>query len=969
MIRVLHPWYLLLLLTIPLVWYAARNVRVLGKGRKTLTLILRTWVLVFFIFALAEVEWLNRGEGLAVFFAIDRSSSIPQDDQQFSLAYVQERLEEIPKGDQAGILFFGKDAAIQEIPSENVTLEEYQTIINPEGTDIAGAINLAMAAFPEGKQKRIVLLTDGNQTQGDAEAAVRRAVSNGIDVRVLPLKYSYSQEVLVEDLVVPTQIREDEPYTIKTLISAQEPGPAKLRIRENGELITEKDVELQAGKNAFQISRSVREANVYNYEVTIEAENDRRPSNNRARNFVVVRGQPRVLLVESEPTLGEFLAASLSAEGIQIEMITPDQMPSSLRDLQIYDSIILSNVPAAELAKSQERMLESAVRDIGIGLIMIGGPRSFDAGGYRGSPVEEALPVTMSVKQKRIMPSGALALIMHSCEIPQGNFWAQEVSLAALDVLSSQDYVGFLRYGRTGESWLFPLEPAGNKAAQRRTITNLRNNDVGDMPSFDVTLEMAYDALTEVDANIKHIVILSDGDPQAPNQNLLDNIKEANITISTVCIAPHNPSNSDLMRNLAQFADGNYYLINNNKNLPRVFTKEATTIRRNSLVEETFTPSITQITEVIRGFEDGFPQLDGYVVSGPRPQAETVLVSHKEDPILAHWHYGLGKSVAFTSDAKSRWAEQWLGWEGYGKFWSQVVRWTLRAQENNNFQIQTTLEDDRVKVSVDALTPDGEFVNNLNFSASSIDPNVESQEFEMRQSQPGRYEGSFPADEPGNYFINMNYADEENIEGNVTTGITVPYSPEHSTTRQNDALLKRLADLGGHPFLIVDDYVYTHDLYATGQVKPLWPLLLALAIVLFFFDIAVRRVFFDIAQIQAFFARAWNWIVYPFTRKTAAEGPATEGMGKLMQAKERTSIPPTREPTEISEKKQAFIRQLDESKEEDLAAMDQPKEKSTWHEVKKDEEPEPLVDEEDTYTSALKRAKKRARDDMDNKHR
>ena len=392
MLRILHPLYLLLLLLIPAVWYAARRVRVLGKGRKALTLLLRSLVLLLFTLALAELELVDKGESLTVLFAIDRSSSIPNDQQHFSLVYVQDRLMEIPEGDRAGILFFGKESVLQENPGENVTLQEYQAILNTEGTDIESALNLCMAAFPEGVQKRIVLLSDGNQTQGDAVAAAQRAAANGIDMRIMPLQFTSTQEVLVEDISIPNHIQEKEPFKIRVIVNAQEEGPGILRITENDRVITEEQVQLKPGKNAFWIPRSINHSGVYTYEASIEAENDRRPSNNRAQNFAFVQGTPHVLLIDPEPEEAGFLVAALMSEGIQIELSAPEGLPGTLRELQMYDSVILSNAPAADFAKTQLRMLETAVSDLGIGLIMIGGPDSFGAGGYQETPIEKALP-------------------------------------------------------------------------------------------------------------------------------------------------------------------------------------------------------------------------------------------------------------------------------------------------------------------------------------------------------------------------------------------------------------------------------------------------------------------------------------------------------------------------------------------------------------------------------------------------
>ncbi|RJP34362.1 MAG: VWA domain-containing protein [Candidatus Omnitrophota bacterium] len=965
MIRILHPWYLLLLLAIPVVWRQAKRVRVLGRGRKKLALVLRAFVLLLFILALAEIELLGRGESLTVFFVIDRSSSIPPEEQEFSLAYAQDRLLEIPEKDRAGIIFFGKDAAIQENPGENVKLFEYQTIINPEGSDVEGAIGLAMAAFPEGMQKRIVLLTDGNQTRGNAELAAQRVKANGIDLRVLPLRYTYTQDAMVEDVILPSHIREKEPFSTKIIVNAQEAGPARLRLYQNDVVVADQEVELQPGKNAYTIPRSLEQGGYYKFEASIEAEKDNRPSNNRSQSFTIVKGTPKVLLLDSETQEAAYLAAALLQEGIEAILQPPEALPDNLNEFQYYDSILLSNVPASDISKSQQDMLELAVRDLGIGLVMIGGPDSFGAGGYLGTPVEKALPVTMDIKQRRVIPSGALALIMHSCEIPQGNYWAQEISLAALDVLSRNDYFGFLRYSNMEqESWLVPMKKAGDKRDIRQVILSAKGRDIGDMPSFDATMQMAYEALKKLDANMKHLVILSDGDPARPTEQFIKDIHKDGISISTVCIAPHNQTDVDVMKYMAELGGGNAYHVQNNKELPKIFTKEASIIRRNLINEEQFTPVLSRPSEVIQGFGEGFPMLDGYVVTGPKPEAETVLITHKEDPLLAHWRYGLGKTVAFTSDAKRRWAGKWLGWEGYAKFWSQIVRWTLRSNQQENFEVQTKLDGDQVHVVVDAMTENGEFLNELSFTAGTVDPGVKSSPFKMRQTQPGRYEGTFPAREPGSYLVSMAYEDADGEEqGNLTTGISVPFSPEHTTTRQNDLLLKRLAEIFGKSLLTADDNVFSHDSEATGEVEPLWPILIGLAIFLFFLDIAVRRVFFDMPQLHRFYEKVWAWLTYPFTRQPIPIGPATQELGHLMQAKARA----TQTIDAQDEQKESFLHRLDEVKQEDIEELEKSitrdRETPIWHEAKKEEPPPKFADEEeDSYTSALFKAKSRVTD-------
>ncbi|MGI6454290.1 MAG: VWA domain-containing protein [bacterium] len=965
MFRIVHPEYLLLLMLLPLMWWSARQVRVLGHGRKTLALALRSLVILCFVLALAELEKLDQGDTLAVFFVIDRSASIPQDEQEFSLAYVQDRISGIPRDDRAGIIFFGREAAIQEIPREDVKLNEYQTLVDAEGTNIEAALGLAMAAFPEGVQKRVVLLTDGNQTEGDVEKSAQHLLGNGIDLWVMPLKYTYTQDVMVQEISVPNQIQEDEPYTVRVLVQAQEEGTGTLRIKENEEVIAEQEVEFKPGKNVYQFTRTLTQSGVFNYEAAVEVENDRRPENNQAQNFALVEGTPRVLLLEGDPQEGQYLAAALLSEGIDVEMRGASGLPGNLREMQAFDTLIISNISASDLIEPQQIMIESAVRDLGLGLIMLGGPDSFGAGGYLSSPLERALPVTMEIKQRRVIPSGALAMIMHSCEIPQGNYWSQEISLAALDAISRNDYVGFLRYSTTagGESWLFPLSRAGDKRVQRNAILSMQFSDIGDMPSFIPTLQMAHQALNGVSANVKHIIILSDGDPAQPSQAALQAIVDDGITITTVCIAPHSPRDANVMQQIAQIGRGKFYHVVDNTQLPQIFIKEASVLRRNLIIEETFTPSVTYFSEVIQGFEQGFPQLDGYVATSSKPEAETVLLSDQEDPILAHWRYGIGKALAFTSDAKTRWASRWVNWDQFAKFWAQVVRWTLPTPQNEHFQITTTVDGDRVRLKIDAISPDGSFMNDLTIQGNRINPQFDPEPFQIRQTGPGLYEGSFSVNESGNYLMNLTYQGEGQ-EGYLTTGISVPYSPEHHASQQNDVLLNRLREMSGNDFLEVETDVFEHNLRAVGDIRPLWVWLLGLGIVLFFLDIAVRRVFFDLPQIQEAWTKIAAYLVF-WRARPATTGPS-EQMGQLMQAKSRATSTEAKHAA-----REEFLRNLEQAKDvrqEDLMQKTQSAD-VTWHEAKADQVPEKFTEEQpqDSYTQALFRAKERAKKGLDQK--
>jgi uncharacterized membrane protein len=479
---------------------------------------------------------------------------------------------------------------------------------------------------------------------------------------------------------------------------------------------------------------------------------------------------------------------------------------------------------------------------------MIGGPDSFGAGGYLDTPVEKALPVDMDIKQRKVMPKGTLVLILHTVEFPDGNAWAAEIAIAALNVLSAQDLMGGLGYLHSrGDSWIFNMSRVGNKVAIRNAIRQ-GSTQIGDMPSVDGTLRLAYGALTSGEAGsaaAKRILIISDGDPAPPTARLVKQIKDAGISVSTVVINPHSPNDLNMMEGLAKDTGGAFYHPSNPNVLPQIFMKEASIVKRGMIIEDPFEPKVHHESELLYGLaESAIPSLNGYVVTTPKDEATIPLVSHEGDPILAHFRYGLGKSVAFTSDATNRWATDWLAWEGFDRFWAQTVRWVTRDLTPTNFRVETSVQNGRGQVRVDAVDKEGNFINFLRPKGvvTSPAPDFESFELALNQSAPGIYEASFPLGQNGVYMINLLYTREDGTQGSIPAGLSLGYSPEYEYTNSNVPLLEQIALAGGGQVAAAGYNPFIHDLIATPAVTPIWHVLALLAICLFPIEIFVRRV-------------------------------------------------------------------------------------------------------------------------------
>jgi hypothetical protein len=485
---------------------------------------------------------------------------------------------------------------------------------------------------------------------------------------------------------------------------------------------------------------------------------------------------------------------------------------------------------------------------------MVGGPQSFGAGGWIGSPVAEILPVDLDPPQKKQLPKGALVLIMHACEMPQGNYWGTRVAIAAVKTLSRLDLIGILAYNWQGPSdWVFPLGPAGDKKA---VIAAIEQMVMGDMTSLHDHLQEAYDKLKDCDASQKHVIVISDGDPVAPTQELLTKCRDAGITCTGVAIFPHSPMDIQSLARVAQSTGGRFYDVKNPQQLPQIFIKEAQVVRRALIIEETFTPQITySLSEIIKGVSSAMPDLDGYVVTGPKGGLnQVVLSSTQADPILATCQSGLGRCAAFTSSVDSRWASSWLQWGGFERFWEQAVRWAAKPAQSADCEVFADVQGRQVTVNVEAIDAEGKFIQFANIEGQIIAPDVSTDALELTQIGPGQYHGQFQAVASGSYVVNLRYKKLADDTTHFTqTTVTIPFAPEFRDLTDNAPLLAEVSEISGGRILGSDPnqadlFDYAGLKFPETEMPLLRPLML-IWLALFLLDVAARRVIVDVRAI------------------------------------------------------------------------------------------------------------------------
>ncbi|MBE0540775.1 MAG: VWA domain-containing protein [Verrucomicrobia bacterium] len=865
-----------------IVWLTRTSFVQLSPARRWFVCGLRLLIALAMILALAGFQWRRPIEGLNVFFLLDQSDSVPESQQEQARLWINRAAAEMPTGDRAGALVFGTDAAIEASPGIALNLASLQAVVATDRTDIGAAIRLATAAFPETGQRRIVLLSDGNENFGDALSAALSARASGVSLDVLGLGTDRGNDVSVQRLEIPSTVGKGQAFDVKVFVQADQPGPATVRFYRNEQYLGERGIQLEGGKNLLSFPQSLIAPGFYSYDVRVESPGDRAPQNNRAFGFASVRGVPRVLMISNDAEGDTLLSDALKASELDVTLAGVREFPASLAELQSYDSVVFCNVAAGELSREQMRLLEVAVRDFGVGFVCVGGDEAYAAGAYRNTPLETILPVNMELSSRQVLPPGALVLVIDKSGSMTGEKieMVKQAAIGAVLALSDWDYIGVLAFD--GAPYIVAeIQPARNKQAIIRSIAGI-TADGG--TSMYPPMVRAQQMLASVTASLKHCIVLTDGVSESGDfSGITQTMSAQRITLSTVGVG--TDTNEELLQELATLGRGRYYPVPTPAQLPQIFIKETAIVLKTAINEEPFIPRLVSATEPVRGIAGSdYPMLLGYVATEPKPRAEVPLVTDKGDPLLAHWQHGLARTVAFTSDARAKWAVNWTSWPQYRQFWRQVVQWSLRRLANADFVAEAVIESGEGRVRVDALDDRGDFRNFLNLHAVVVGPKGDKQTVILQQIAPGGYEASFPARDTGAYLLNVMEMQDGQPRAAQIIGTSLAYSPELTTRAPNTALLQRLAEVTGGR--VIDParpagLPFQHGRKKTYQAQDLWSWLLKFCVVAFVIEVGIRRVQIDRDDWRRFTRRVGTVIF--FWRKTpGATAPTTPSLAALL---------------------------------------------------------------------------------------
>ncbi|MCA9619438.1 MAG: VWA domain-containing protein [Myxococcales bacterium] len=855
-VALIAPWFVAVL---------AFSLADLPWQQRLLTVVLRIGFVGLLAFGLARPARTAESDKITTVYLVDVSSSVSDAALGDAQALVDEAYEKKRDQDMVRVVTFAARPRFLEPVTGEDGSESAPKVARHEktsedaddpsaGSNLQAALQLAYGLFPPGYLRRAVVVSDGLQTNGDVLAEASRAAGYEVKLHVVPYERPVPAEVAVRTLEMPQRVKVGETFEVKAEVYASRPATAKARLKQ-GETLNGleplKELKLEAGLNTVSFKSVVRVPGEVTYSLELdELAADRFPENNRFATTVDVPGRPQVLYVEGAPKYAGPLTRALTAQQFDVDVRPPTGFPVSLKELERFDFVILSDAPKEAVSLQSQELLESYVRDLGGGFLFAGGDNGYGLGGWYNTTIARILPVRMETERRKEMPSVAMALVIDRSGSMTGlpMEMAKKAAKATLDVLASDDVLEVIAFDSQPHRYV-KMQPARNRSRIRGLISRIQP---GGGTEIFPALDAAYNDMTVTQARKKHVILLTDG--KAPTSGIRDLVTAMiaeGITVTTVGLG--GDVDEQLLRMVADVGGGRYHAVPDPQSLPRIFTKETEMVARAAAVEEWFPVVQTGHASFLKRIDvHSAPFLHGYVSTKlkPSPATELLASADTEEPILARWRVGTGWSLAWTSDVKARWAVEWISWPGWEKFWGQLVREHMRQKNQREIDMRAEIVDGELVASIDAFTLDERFDNQLESKLSVIgpEPGGEKRVFEMRQVAPGRYEARAPMDTYGSFLLRAEHArrgEDGSLRPVATSSghVSNPYPREYAEFKTDRATLEQVAKATGGVF-DPDDLAVAFD--PEGQKityhEDLWSRFVILAIAIYLLDLLLRRV-------------------------------------------------------------------------------------------------------------------------------
>jgi len=838
-------WPLLLLLLIPYVWIVQRRSQtdLSPKHLKTAGIV-RSAIIVLLVLALMQPVLKSSGDWISAVYLLDVSQSIAPSAIQNSFQWVQQA-NDAGRPHHSRFIAFAANSqvfdTVDQLKSATVSAKASAGAIDQSATNIEDAVDHALRSFAAHHLKRLVLLTDGNENTGHITDLLPRLKQEGVHVYTMPMSVRANRDVWVETIMAPSNVAAEEAFPVEVHVYSQVETTGDVELKDGDKTLGKKSVQLVKGLNRIAFETHLKEeTGPITLAATVNAAGDTFTENNLFRQSVVVEGKPRILYIEGHRESAKYLQNALQVEGFKVDAVTPNVVPETVDRLDGYDLIVLSDVLRSSMTDAQMKAIATYVRDLGGGFILAGGENNYGQGGYSKTAIEEVLPVTFEARKEKPNNTGLIIVLDKS-----GSMGGQKIELckeatkAGLELLKDTDKFGVVAFDYNFY-WPVRFSPiAGNRATMSQAISSII---AGGETNIYPALREAYIQLAGGATEVKHVILLSDGRSLPDDyQGLVTKMVETKITVSTVAVG--SGADRELLANIANWGKGRTYYIEDANRVPQIFTQETEMATGKSLKEEPFKPVVKKTVEAFKGIDFArAPNLLGYVTTKAKDTSEVLLeapaLGEKPDPLLARWQYGLGKTAVFTSDLKDRWAVEWLNWNGYPKFWSQLVRETMRRRDDDKFDFRVLRQNDEARITINAVEKNGEFRNKLQTRVRIIAPDQSVSEVPVRQIGPGSYEAKAPVSQKGTFTFRAIGDDV----GGPSRILPYSYPDEYHFYPPNTELLRAIATETGGGFQPTTSEIFNPHGESTASPTPLWSYLATFALVLYVTGVLLRRI-------------------------------------------------------------------------------------------------------------------------------
>ena len=845
----------LFLLAIP-VWFAYRK---WGRADGA-TGVVRLVVLGLLVVALTGPELDLGGRGVDVVVVVDRSRSMPGE----SAGRIQELIVNLEKGrragDKVGLVTFGTQAAIEQILSHEAAFDKYNKEILPDGSDLNDALQTALNLTQSVRPARILVFSDGESNGPTPLSAARRAREMGVPIDYRSFERLRTGDVAVDSVLLPETVSPREPFQYSVWVQADREADGTVAVYRDGESISRREVHFKLGANQFHFRDLLEQGGLYNYEVRLEAGQDPVLENNRGAGVVRVDAGPRLLVLNSDGK-ADNLVRALEAARIPLDVAAAGEHPVSQDALDRYRAVIVENVPASEFGRIKMERLAQFVEELGGGLMLTGGERSFGNGGYFKSPLDEVLPVSMEMREEHRKTRLALAIALDrsgsmTAPVKGGKTKMDLADLGTAEcvrLLSPGDSVAVIAVDSSAHV-IQALTPVDDPEPIARKTLKIQSEG-GGIFVYEA-LVAAGNQLMKAEQSTKHIILFSDAaDSEEPGayKSLLAKYEAAGITTSVIGLGTKADPDAKLLEDVAALGKGNIMFTADAEELPRLFAEDTMSVARSSFIkkdEMTEPQGIAgQLLSDARLMGEyaagGFPRVDGYNLSYLKPRATMGVVSQDEfaAPWSAFWYRGLGRVAALTVEADGQYSGDFGRWPGYGEFLITHARWLLGGDDPDQAYLAVRREGQDAVVTLE-LDPERSAKQQV--EAPTLNVVLPGVERTKPLQVPFEWQGAdtltarFRLAQTGTYRPLVQLGARQFVRG---PAITLPYSPEYMpraglpTGRE---VLKSLAELteGKERVNPLETF---GDPPRSTETWSLLPMLVVTALALLLLEIAGRR--------------------------------------------------------------------------------------------------------------------------------